>query len=348
MDTVELRLNLKDNVTLMVLDFLKVDIVALKSPFGHSFCDLIEVFRGRRDRGLIIKISYPRYYYGNNAYLVTSKSKCLEVQEYFVNFIQEDTMFKEIVSDIQLTRVDIPFTYYMRKGLDFNSYSNIFRILALVYNEKKGASAKGYENLVVGKYETVIYSDNGKTDKSSNNRLMIYNQYQNLKTKLREENFENTLKDYPDLKSRMRLEVAKRIRRKEFSLDEFKNFDILSEYFQSYKKYILDNVLDKEIIDKIYTEKAIELAELLKEEREASDFKYEVFILKYYDNIYDYKILRKALEIAIPNDKTRERAITRVRKVLIESEEREEVTIMDIYSVLCKIRSCIKELEIDD
>lgn len=348
MDTIEVRLDLVDNVTLMDLDLLKVGIVALKSPFGHRYCDLIEVLKGR-DRGLIIKISYPRYYYGNNAYLIAGISECINVQKHFVNFIQEDTLFKEIVSEIKLTRVDIPFTYYMKEGLDFNSYANIYRIFAFVYNtKKKNARAKGYKDLIDDTYETVVYSDNGKTDKSSNNRLMIYNQYQNLKIKLGKEEFENTLEEYPDLIFRMRLEVSKRIRRKEFSLDEFKEFDILSEYFQSYKEYILKNVLDMKIIDNIYNKKIIELAEILFEERKARDFKYEVFILKYLDDIHDYGMLRRALKIVILNDKTRENAVTKIRKVLIESEEREEVVIMDTYSIISEMRSYIENLEIDD
>ena len=347
MDTIEVRVDLHFSIDIDELDTLKKDFITLRSPFGYRYCDVLEEARGR-DRGLIIKISYPRYYYGNNAYLVTSKSKCLEVQEYFVNFIQEDTMFKEIVSDIQLTRVDIPFTYYMRKGLDFNSYSNIFRILALVYNEKKGASAKGYENLVVGKYETVIYSDNGKTDKSSNNRLMIYNQELNLRNKLSEEEFERVSKDYPDLISRMRLEVAKRIRRKGFSLDEFKNFDILSEYFQQYKNYILENILNKDDLEQIYNEKAEEVAKKLADERDRRTFTYKNFIYRNFYAIGDYEILRRAVKIAIPKGKTRESAITTIRKILGEYESSTTVKVMNNYSTITEMREYIKSLEIKD
>lgn len=348
MDTIEGNVKLKSDITVEELDIVKKYFSTLKSPIGFRFCDVLEESRGR-ERGLILKISYPRYYYGNNAYLVTSKSKCLEVQEHFVNSIQEDTFLKEMVLGIKLTRVDIPFTYYMEKGLEFNSYWNIYKIFASVYTiRKRNARAKGYLDLLDDKYETVIYSDNGKTDKSSNNRLMIYNQELNLRNKLSEEEFERVSKDYPDLISRMRLEVAKRIRRKGFSLDEFKNFDILSEYFQQYKNYILENILNKDDIEQIYDEKAEEVAKKLADERERRSFTYENFIYRNFYAIGDYEILRRAVKIAIPNRKTREGAITTIRKILEEYESSTTVKVMNNYSTITEMREYIKSLEIKD
>lgn len=348
MDTIEGNVKLKSDITVEELDIVKKYFSTLKSPIGFRFCDVLEESRGR-ERGLILKISYPRYYYGNNAYLVTSKSKCLEVQEHFVNSIQEDTFLKEVVLGIKLTRVDIPFTYYMEKGLEFNSYWNIYKIFASVYTiRKRNARAKGYLDLLDDKYETVIYSDNGKTDKSSNNRLMIYNQELNLRNKLSEEEFERVSKDYPDLISRMRLEVAKRIRRKGFSLDEFKNFDILSEYFQQYKNYILENILNKDDIEQIYDEKAEEVAKKLADERERRSFTYENFIYRNFYAIGDYEILRRAVKIAIPNRKTREGAITTIRKILEEYESSTTVKVMNNYSTITEMREYIKSLEIKD
>lgn len=347
MDTIEGNVKLKSDITIEELDIVKKYFSNLKSPIGFRFCDVLEESRGR-ERGLILKLSYPRYYYGNNACLVTSKSKCLKVQEHFVNSIQEDTFLKEMVLGIKLTRVDIPFTYYMEEGLDFNSYSNIYRIFALVYNKKKNTRAKGFIDLEDYTVETVIYSDNGKSDKSSNNRLMIYNQYQNLKVKLGEEDFENTLKEYPDLISRMRLEVSKRIRRKEFLLDEFKNFDILSEYFQSYKKYILDNVLNRKAIEQLYDEAAEGIAEILAEERDSNGFNYEAFILRNSEGIYDYEIVKRAVRKKILNTKTRESAITKIRKILKKYEKREKIIVLNTYSIIFDMGSYIESLEIDD
>lgn len=348
MDTIEVNVKLESNITIDELDIIKKHFKTLKSPIGFRFCDVLEESRGK-ERGLILKISYPRYYYGNNACLVTSKSKCLKVQEHFVNSIQKDAFFKEMVLEIKLTRVDIPFTYYMKEGLDFNSYSNIYRIFALVYNKKKSTRAKGFIDLEDYTVETVIYSDNGKSDKSSNNRLMIYNQYQNLKVKLGEDDFENTLKDYPDLISRMRWEVSKRIRReKYFTLDEFKTFDILSAYFQQYKNYILDNILNRKAIEQLYDETAEGIAEILAEERNSNGFNYEAFILRNSEGIYDYEIVKRAVKIEILNTKTRENAITKIRKILKEYEKREKIVVIDTYSIIFEIGSYIENLEIDD
>ena len=355
MDTIEVRVDLHFSIDIDELDTLKKDFITLRSPFGYRYCDVLEEARGR-DRGLIIKISYPRYYYGNNAYLVTSKSKCLKVQEHFVKsiqnfvkFIQDDTSARKLVLGIKLTRVDIPFTYYMEKGLEFNSYWNIYKIFASVYTiRKRNARAKGYLDLLDDKYETVIYSDNGKTDKSSNNRLMIYNQELNLRNKLSEEEFERVSKDYPDLISRMRLEVAKRIRRKGFSLDEFKNFDILSEYFQQYKNYILENILNKDDLEQKYNKKAEEVAKKLADERDRRTFTYKNFIYRNFYAIGDYEILRRAVKIAIPKGKTRESAITTIRKILGEYESSTTVKVMNNYSTITEMREYIKSLEIKD
>ena len=233
--------------------------------------------------------------------------------------------------------------------MDFHSYINAYKIFALVYNIKKEEMrAKGYIDLIDEKYETVVYSDNGKTDKSSNDRLMIYNQYQNLKTKLGEERIEEIIANSQELKRRMRLEVSKRIRREPFSLENFKNFDILGEYFDDYKNYILENVLNREIIENLYNEKVKNLSELLSQNRALGNFNYEVFILKNLDNIYDYEILRRALGIEIDNSKTRESAITRVRKILNEYEKEERIIIMDTYKIICEMGCYITGLKIKE
>lgn len=347
-DTIESKLITIGDINIEEMDNLKQHISELKSPLGYRYCDILEESRNK-DRGLIIKISYPRYFYGSNAYLVTTKYECFEVQKHFIDSIMEDTFFSQIVAGIQLTRVDIPFTYYMNKVLDFHSYVNVYRIFAEVYNNiKENARAKGYVDLLDGKYETVIYSDNGKTDKSSNNRLMIYNQYQNLKCKLGDDDITEIEIKYPDIKRRMRLEVAKRIRRKEFSLEKFKNLDILGEYFEEYRSYILENVLNEKEIEAFYNKKVEELVNKLIKERAYGKFKYEVFILKNFQSIYDYEILRRALKINIDNKKTRENAITRVRKILTDYEYENKIIVMDTYKIICEMREYIKNLKVED
>lgn len=347
-DTIQVKVTLKKDIDMEEMDFFKGHIVSLRSPNGFKYCDILEESRNKT-RGLNIKISYPRYFNGNNAYLITKKHECFEVQEHFIDSIVNDTLFKQIVRSIELARVDIPFTYYMKEDMDFHSYVNIYRIFAKVYNSKKGnARPKSIIDIIKGTYETVVYSDNGKSDKSSNNKLMIYNQYLNLRNKLEERNMVEVEKKYPDLKRRIRLEVSKRIRRKEFTLEKFKSFDILGEYFEEYKSYILENVLNEKEIEAFYNKKVEELVNKLIKERAYGNFKYEVFILKDFQSVYDYEILRRALKINIDNKKTRENAITRVRKILTDYEYENKIIIMDTYKIICEMREYIKNLKIED
>ena len=351
MDTIEVKFNFKGNPLLEEIESFKNHVSSLTSPKGYRYCDFLRFSRTKKEKklGAIFKISYPRYFNGDNSYLITTRKECFEVQEHLINSILCDPFFRAIIVDVKLARVDIPFTYYMREDMDFHSYINAYKIFALVYNIKKEEMrAKGYIDLIDEKYETVVYSDNGKTDKSSNDRLMIYNQYQNLKTKLGEERIEEIIANSQELKRRMRLEVSKRIRREPFSLENFKNLDILGEYFDDYKNYILENVLNREIIENLYNEKVKNLSELLSQNRALGNFNYEVFILKNLDNIYDYEILRRALGIEIDNSKTRESAITRVRKILNEYEKEERIIIMDTYKIICEMGCYITGLKIKE
>ena len=351
MDTIEVKFNFRGNPLLEEIESFKNHVSSLTSPKGYRYCDFLRFSRTKKEKklGAIFKISYPRYFNGDNSYLITTRKECFEVQEHLINSILCDPFFRAIIVDVKLARVDIPFTYYMREDMDFHSYINAYKIFALVYNIKKEEMrAKGYIDLIDEKYETVVYSDNGKTDKSSNDRLMIYNQYQKLKTKLGEERIEEIIANSQELKRRMRLEVSKRIRREPFSLENFKNFDILGEYFDDYKNYILENVLNREIIENLYNEKVKNLSELLSQNRALGNFNYEVFILKNLDNIYDYEILRRALGIEIDNSKTRESAITRVRKILNEYEKEERIIIMDTYKIICEMGCYITGLKIKE
>ena len=143
-----------------------------------------------------------------------------------------------------------------------------------------------------------------------------------MEKKLKDDELKEAIAENPNLIGRIRLEVSKRIRRKGFSLEEFREFDIIKAYYESYKDYILDNILNLDIIDDIYEDKIDELEKILAEERKGSSFSYKVFIWKNLRGIYDYKILRKALYRNICNEKTRGSAITCVRKILRELEKK--------------------------
>ena len=340
MDTIEIGLKINKNLGMDYIQNFIGKINTLKSPYGNTFCD---VLKNPNLETLIIKISYPRYFYGNNAYLITRRSQCFEVQKHFVDNIMEDLYWKDNIGEINLLRVDIPFTYQMRDNEEFNSYENVFQICAIVYNKTKNkARPKAFIDMIDRKLETVIYSDNGKSDKSSNNKLMIYNQYLNLNQKLDEEVFEETLKAYGDLPYRIRMEVSKRVRlRKSFNGQEFANLDILGNYFEQYKNYILDYVLNKEEIDWQYNIWSERLVKVLIENRTKGNFNYKVFILQNLSTIYDYEILRRALGSGIGNTNTRENAITKVRKILNDIQQENNIIVMDTYAVLMKMRDTI-------
>ena len=340
MDTIEISLRILKELNMMLIEMLIGDINSLVSPCGYTFCNVLEF---SKSGNLIVKISYPRYFFGNNAYLITKRSECFEVQKYFVDNIMEDPYRKDIIGEINLLRVDIPFTYQMRDNEEFNSYENVFQICAIVYNRTKNkARPKAFIDMIDRKLETVIYSDNGKSDKSSNNKLMIYNQYLNLNQKLDEEVFEETLKAYGDLPYRIRMEVSKRVRlRKSFNGQEFANLDILGNYFEQYKNYILDYVLNKEEIDWQYNIWSERLVKVLIENRTKGNFNYKVFILQNLSTIYDYEILRRALGSGIGNTNTRENAITKVRKILNDIQQENNIIVMDTYAVLMKMRDTI-------
>lgn len=344
MDTIEISLILND-IDIFKLQILRSKISNLVSPSGHTFADVLEFSRAGN---LIIKISYPRYFTGTNVYLIRRREQCFRVQNYFCKKILENKEWEKYIVGIKLSRVDIPFIFIMDKR--FTSYKNIFYIFAHVYNIKKSkAKSRGFVDLITDEFETIIYSSNGSSRKDCNNKLEIYNQYKNLKEKVNEEIFIRINKDYPDFKKRMRLEVSKRINlRKRFGIEEFKNLDILEKYFYDYKKYILDNILDFSIIENLYTQWAEELSNKLNEEKYNKNFSYEIFILQNIKNIYDYEIVRRALKNSITNKNTRENAITKVRKILKEFEAKNNIIILNIYSVLLEMYSSINEYSLFD
>lgn len=347
MDTIEIALQLIRGLEMNTIQKLRYEINTLSSPYGFGYCQVLEISTAGN---MIVKISYPRFYAGTNAYLVLSRKECLKVQTHFKENILNDILWKNVISNIRLSRVDIPFTYTMTPNENFNNYLNIYNIFAYVYDMKnKNARAKAYIDLLNKNYETLIYSSNGKMGKDNNSRLEIYNQYTNLENKLEADFFNETINTYPDLPQRIRMEVSKRIRlRHTFTGDEFANMDILGTYFEKYKNYILENILDFSVIENLYNQWANELARKMMLQRALGNFNYEIFILQNQGIIYDYEILRRALVIGIDNINTRENAITRVRKILNANQSQNNIIVMDTYGTLCKIRNIIQNYQLID
>lgn len=336
MDTIEIVVGLQKGITLEEVAMLQNSFNNLKSTYGYTYCDVLQM---TKNGNLAVKISYPRFFEGINTYLISTRRECFEVQKHFVEHIMSDSYLKALIKDINLTRVDIPFTYYMGEEENFHNHQNIFIIFAQVYQIKKTkSSTKGIFDIVSKEQETLTYADT-KSISSYNSKLVIYDQYKNILSKTEEHIIEDIITNYPDLRKRIRFEVSKRIRRKSLSLEEFKRFDIYLSYFEEYKGYILDNVLDIEIIELLYNESSDKLAQTLYLERALGNFNYEVFILKNLSKIYDYEILRRTLKIEIENINTRENAVTKVRKILNDYQESTGIIVLDTYKHIMEMRN---------
>lgn len=342
MDTIQISIVLKEEklrkVTFADLQLAAQYINEIKSVYGYKYCDCLEI---SRTGNLIVKISYPRFFAGINAYLISSNMECLQVQLEFCLNINNHPLMCD--AEIGLSRVDIPFTFMMAGGYEFNSYRKVYQVLDYVYRKKNiKSNPKAYVNVSEYKPETITYTDTSTAAKC-NQKIMIYDQYNNLKSKTSDEDkFHNLNVKYEALARRMRIEVSKRINRKRFSLHEFSQFGIFKEYSVKYKEYLLDNLFDLNEVNEFYEIKAVELAKrLLVYKKEAGFFTYEAFIYKEIEYIYDYEIIRRALKICIDNLKTRERAVTAIRKVLKAYQLNEYIIVMDTYETIRQMREVI-------
>ncbi len=303
------------------------------------YCDCLEI---SKIGNLIVKISYPRFYEISNAHLVLSHSQCIEVQAHFC----VQLMGHELLHDakIKLDRVDIPFTFYMDERYDFSSYKKVYQILDYVYRKKNfNIVPKAFTDIEKFKAETLIYSDSASIS-GSNKKVMIYNQYKNIKTKTKDQDIlDKILIEYTDLPNRMRIEVSKRIKRKEFTILEFGVFSISNEYLENYKKYIYDNLLDINEIENFYDEKSKDLADKLNQIREKGKINYETFIYKEIENIYDNEIVKRAIRICMEKEgiKTREKAITTINKILYEYQSNQKMIIIETKKIIEKIRRSV-------
>lgn len=342
MDTVQIGLELKSELTFEDYKRVEMYINNYRSSFGHTFCDVLEI---RNEHSIGIKISYPRYFYGNNVYLISKVEECFQVQRSFCEMIYKLDIFKDAL--IYLERVDIPFTFIIDERYDFYSYTNSFSIMAMVHaNKRSKGSRKMYSDIIDKKPETLTYADT-KTISAYNQKIMIYDQYKNLESKTKDnETLEIFSEDFVDLKKRMRIEASKRIKRNPFTIESFMIFNIVDGYLEQMKKLVLDDMLDFQVIDQLYDQKAYELSCYLIEQRQSYGFNYENFILKNMEIIHDYEILRRALKIGIDNTKTRESAVTAVRRALNGYSNSNGIIVMDVYQKLKEIKSCIENFKI--
>lgn len=315
----------------------------IQSPIGNMFCDVLE-FSIKKSK-IIIKVSFPRYFYHNNAYLVESSEECFQVQRTLAKELRK--IFGEDLKTISVERIDIPFTYIMDKNCVFTDYNNIYKVAALIFGIKhKKSVSKSIIDTITEDRETITYADT-TTISAYNKKVMIYDQHLNLKTKLGKHSreFKDTIKDFPELKKRMRIEVSKRTPRIPISLKEFSRYDFFKDSSEKYKQFLLKKLLNSETLDNIYEKEIKKLSETLKEYRikKGKKFKYENFIMVEMKNIYDYKILRGALKVVLKNNKSLENGVSQVRRILKELEEEDGLKILEVEKEIKKIRKTIKK-----
>lgn len=313
-----------------------------------SYCDL--TFKD--DKAIRIKLSYPRYFYSTNAYLISNPNECLTVNENLIekiryNFINNPLLLSYFEEGVEfvLTRVDVAFTYYMEMYRNFNSYRNLYYILNSIYcSINKTSIPKKIGTIENEVCETIIFTENSNIS-SYNNRVIVYDQNKKMSDyyKFNQPSlYQKILEDFPDLNQRMRIEGAKRIRRKGFLAEEWKNFDVYRCYIPKIGDYILSNLFNIEVANNIKILKIQELKNLLLQERQYPNFSYQSFVYRYQLQIWDYELLRQAImELFSNNPNTGYHACSTVKGVLENLQSAYGVKYFNVFDELESIRQTI-------
>ena len=339
MDTISLNIGIIGNNGFNLEDLAK-GVNNIHSPYGYTYCDFIKL---NSNYEFNIKVSYPRFFKGINAFLLENPLLCKQVNLHLVSSLKEIlSTFNYTIRDISLIRVDVPFTYYMKDNLDFDKYFNVFRILSHVYYNTRisttiSPNVKGIIDMLSTNIETVTFTS--ARGSGGNKEITIYNQYLNIERKTSSPSqFEEYMDLYPNLKKRIRIEVSKRINRGNFSPDGFAYFDILGTYGEQCKDFLLKYLFNKKQLEIVYN--------LFYQDLDNS-FKRYIFTygrINYINWLHmnkelliDYDVIRAVLVNNIPNYKTLESAITTVRKEL------SNLTLLHVFFVIEDIKKTITD-----
>ena len=339
MDTISLNIGIEPiNNTILNLDILVKGVNSIQSPLGNTYCDFIKL---NSNYEFNLKVSYPRFYKGINAFLVTNPTLCLEVNKYLVNSLGQVLSYQGYkISYISLIRVDIPFTYYMPDDLTFEKYFNVFKIMAHIYHNTRAntitADVKGIIDMISTNIETVTFTSTRGS--GGNKEITIYNQYLNIERKTSSPSqFDEYMNLYPNLKKRIRIEVSKRINRGYFSPAVFASFDILGAYGEQCKDFLMKYLFNKKQLEIVHNLFYQELDNSFK--RYVSTYgriNYTNWLHVNKELLIDYGIIRNVLANNIHNQKTLESAITVVRKEL------SNLALLNVFSVIEDIKDTIK------
>lgn len=313
-DTIKLRLGMKNQTGEMVeYDTFNYVKNIIKWYYGPN------IKLSEQNDETYLKISYPRYYASSNAYLITSNKECLDFQREFIDTItrkvKEELQDKYLIEEIKrclekvtlkLIRVDTPFTYRIPEEREeertFSDYNPILNLMFNAYEEKNKGNIKIYSDFDgstkfdIDDFQSYIWSDTENIH-AFNQKLQVYNQDARIRECYSLENYKKIRKEHPDLPTRIRMEYIKRINRKEFTLEQFANFDLVREYTLKFYTIILKEFFDEKIIQKLKEKNINELSEMLKEARKKTNFNIRNFIYENRSLIKDYETLRIAIMI---------------------------------------------------
>ncbi len=338
MDTISLNIGIIGNNSFNLEELAK-GVNNIHSPYGYTYCDFIKL---NSNYEFNIKVSYPRFFKGINAFLLENPLLCKEVNLHLVDSLEKIlNFFNYTIRNISLIRVDIPFTYYMEDHLNFDKYFNVFRILSHVYYNTRISSTispnvKGIIDMLSTNIETVTFTS--ARGSGGNKEITIYNQYLNIERKTSSPSqFEEYMTLYPNLKKRIRIEVSKRINRGYFSPAVFASFDILGAYGEQCKDFLMKYLFNKKQLEIVYNLFYQELDNSFK--RYVSTYgriNYTNWLHVNKELLIDYGIIRNVLANNIHNQKTLESAITVVRKEL------SNLALLNVFSVIEDIKDTIK------
>ncbi len=325
-----------------------------------TYCDKI-VSKTLLNGEIIIetRFSYPRFFSWSNAYLIKSKDECMRVHKKLVGEIWNEVgLMQDIRTNekielgewinnnvrIKLTRVDVPFTYIMGDTESFKSYQTVYKVLGEVF-KIKNKKCVPKEIKGDGEIQTIVLSNTANPN-DYNSKLTIYNQAQKFKDYYKEK-FPALVKlmkeSYPDLEQRIRMEVSKRVNRKEFTLEEFENFDIFTEYVRPYAKYILDNIFDDNVLEKVKEQQIALLKEKLTAERKRNNFSYENFIFYNHNLIYDWDILRQAIMETSSNENSGYQGTSIAKKILAKLGQDRDIIYFGVFKKIADMKKMISK-----
>lgn len=243
-----------------------------------------------------IGYSVPKFFCFSNARLIGNQSFNI-----FKNHIL--SLFKDITISAVVTRVDTPFTFWMNNKETFDQYSHIFRLLSLFYSDGQPISAtKFYADTITRKIETFIFSNSSNINRSSN-KIIIYNQAKKIldsDSTSHKDFFKAVVNKYPDLNSRIRIEVS---RKTNMPLEKLSYQD---QYQKSYN-YLNINLFGIGAMEDY-------LEDLSDTYKQITDIQYEIF----KGLIFDYNTYRKTLKSIITNERTLESKLYRLKSKLRE------------------------------